>query len=346
MLLKLSNFIEPNNHLAKRKFKGVVVDNDDPLKLGRVCCTIAGLVEETTVSKLPWIAPDPLFGGAGGSGGEGGFFVPILASELVIEFPFDDIYSPFFTGFWQSSATHQGIFDEDYPNIYGFTDEQTTRWSVNRAKKEAEFHHTSGSVVKFDSDGTITITSKKSINFESEDGRTTFVHDLNAGEITQTPKEELQFAGNRTKITSKEQVSEVGTITNIVTGSKTEEISGGFKQLVGGSYGRGVTGNEAVSIAGSQSLLVANAVDQVVGTDWSVTMGLGGAVIANLLGSIELSIGGGITLAGPVEEAISILQEMTNLIATATFAGFGAPISNLAAWVTLNTRLLAWIALQ
>jgi hypothetical protein len=73
--------------------------------LGRVKVHLPGLWDGDPLAS-PWVYPhnNAMLGGRPDSSS---FAVPEMASELTVEFPTDDIYHPFYTGYWQSAITHQ-----------------------------------------------------------------------------------------------------------------------------------------------------------------------------------------------------------------------------------------------
>jgi hypothetical protein len=165
MLIKISEYIRPTRSLSKR-FKGVVVDNADPKKLGRVKCTIEGFLTGDTAN-LPWMSPDKeAF--LGGSNAASKFSVPNMGSELVITFPFDDIYSPFYRGAWESAMTHHPLFDADYPNTWGMADEAGNEFTVNKTLGETKFKHQNGHEVTFDTDVNIKSAGKLDLTTDTE----------------------------------------------------------------------------------------------------------------------------------------------------------------------------------
>lgn len=156
MLIKLTEWLQKANNL-KVPHKGTVLDNIDSKKLGRVKVQIEELLEGSS-SELPWVYPNNPFG-LGGKSDSSGFSVPEIGSELTIIFPYDDIYFPFYTGYWQSELNHQSVFDEDYPETYGFRDSSGNILQVNKTQKYMQITHSSGTVLKVDIVGNITITN-------------------------------------------------------------------------------------------------------------------------------------------------------------------------------------------
>ncbi|CAH9015438.1 putative Rhs element Vgr protein [Vibrio phage 150E35-1] len=152
----------PAYHLKKerpiesRYFLGVVVENNDPLMLGRVKVTIQGRLAGST-SLLPWITRHAATGLGGGSE-LSSMLVPVIGSELSISFE-NGIYAGQYLGYWMTQTTTQPLFHEDYPNTYGFRDNTGTYWKVNMTSKVTEFHHESGSSITFNHDGDITWSS-------------------------------------------------------------------------------------------------------------------------------------------------------------------------------------------
>jgi len=133
--------------------KGIVVDNDDDKKLGRVKCWIEELVEENHL----WCYPNNP-AGLGGSPDLSGFGVPEEGSELIIRFPYDDVYFPVYTGYWQSTNTHQILFDEEYPDEYGFLNSFVAWFRANKATGMAEYFAENGALVRVSEDGDFQIS--------------------------------------------------------------------------------------------------------------------------------------------------------------------------------------------
>lgn len=165
MFLKLSENLEKTLPM-KRTYKGIVVENNDPEKLGRVKCTVQGIFEGDTAN-LPWITPqrsDSL----GGNADSGVYAIPEIGSYLEIKFPTEDVYSPFYYGYWEDANTHQSEFDTDYPDTYGFKDSTGTKVVINKKQKTFDFEHASGVKMSVDGDGNLTMTIPKDFGISTE----------------------------------------------------------------------------------------------------------------------------------------------------------------------------------
>lgn len=158
MFIKLSENLEKTLPL-KRVYKAQVIDNADPEKLGRVKVNISGIFEGDAAN-LPWVYPrrNDLLGGKSDSGR---YAVPEIDSYLEVRFPTEDIYSPFYYGYWEDANTHLADFDTDYPDTYGWVDSNGTKCIINKKQMSLDFTHVSGIEVSMDKDGNLNLTVPK-----------------------------------------------------------------------------------------------------------------------------------------------------------------------------------------
>lgn len=116
---------------------GFVVDNNDPLKLGRIKVTIPDVyvMENNDPSTLPWIWK---FNNSflGGSKNSECFSVPELNSLVWVMYPLDDLEFPFYTNYPYGQSCQTNEFTEDYPNMYGFKDSSGLLVRVNKRTKD------------------------------------------------------------------------------------------------------------------------------------------------------------------------------------------------------------------
>lgn len=179
MLIKLTEHLKKNK-LLSGKFKGTVIDNEDPLKLKRIKVNIPGILEGTKDS-LPWCFQyRSLFLGA--SANSTTFVIPEKNSKVVVEFPYDNPYTPFYVGEWEDEINHAPEFEVDYPNTYGFKDSTGNIYKVNKLKETLEFIHSSGTKINIEQNGDFTVESQNNQTFKSA-GDNTFestLHDIKA----------------------------------------------------------------------------------------------------------------------------------------------------------------------
>jgi len=152
------NYVELTHraHPLRRLWVGVVVDVQDPQRLGRVRVRVPGLLDG--LDEYPWAHPlhPP---GLGGDGQSGWFSVPELQSQVLVVFPYEDIYVPFYIGTPQFTSTHQTLFDTNYPERYGWTDGKGNHWYVDKATGEYRFVHQSGTQISVDSAGSVVVSA-------------------------------------------------------------------------------------------------------------------------------------------------------------------------------------------
>lgn len=155
MLQNLLDIDRPDYY--KNIFKGVVVDNNDPLKLERVRVQVIGLYEGTDLTLFPWcISFKRLWFGSGSGFGE--FGVPRLGSVVAIMLQHGDAHFPIYLG----SALEKGNTVPDaatnYPNRYGFKDPVGNIFFVDMQTHEVKFTHVSGTVLDIAANGDVSIT--------------------------------------------------------------------------------------------------------------------------------------------------------------------------------------------
>lgn len=164
MLFKMSEYIR-RSKIIGIPHRAVVKSNSDPKQLGRVKAMITGLWDDLPIEKLPWLYPQyPADLGATG-GHISTFMVPRVDSQVVVTFPYDDIYFGFYTGHWDTEATKAfSAYNENYPDVYGFTDPLGNQVKVNLSSKVVTLTHNTGTTLVVAADGTVTLTSVKDVH--------------------------------------------------------------------------------------------------------------------------------------------------------------------------------------
>lgn len=110
-------------------YEGVVVDNKDPEKLGRVKLQVPGLVEPASGWALPIGCP------GGGSDAQGFYFVPKVGAEVAVLFVQGDVDHPrYLIGAWgkpnadaETPTFARALSPEEAVQVKGI---QTDRWEL------------------------------------------------------------------------------------------------------------------------------------------------------------------------------------------------------------------------
>lgn len=152
------NLMETDYGKFNTIYYGKVVSNLDPTKQGRIKVSIPEIFGLET-ENLPWIYP------IGYNSGVRLFNVPDLDTEVGVIF-IGDIYTGFY-GIGKYSQDERKIFDEDYPNTYGFEDLQGNYLTIHKKTGEVLFHHKTGTEIKIDTEGNIFHKTEGTIYLDS-----------------------------------------------------------------------------------------------------------------------------------------------------------------------------------
>ena len=140
---------------------GKVIDNFDPLYLGRVKIRIFGYYDEVADAALPWALPEPTYLGSK----RGNFIVPEVNTVVRGYFDKGDDQKPIYTSLAlneENYATTELLknIDEitEYPNVMVLmhTDEGE-RVTLNRSSGEMKVTHRSGTTLTIAPNGAITV---------------------------------------------------------------------------------------------------------------------------------------------------------------------------------------------
>jgi hypothetical protein len=233
MLIKFSEHMKPIQAL-EGVHKGIVVSNEDPQKLGRVKCTIKGVLEGDT-EKLPWISSKLV--------SPKRFNVPEVGETLIIEFV-DSIYNPYYTGYWHDQSNHNTYFDTNYPKTFGIDD--GIKLKYNKETKEGKIEHESGSNALLKQDGTLEISLAKDMKLTIS-GK---YEVSTTGDIKFTPTGKFEVtATDEVKISSSAKVTLEGTAgTDVGKSSSVTNVKGSLVNLAGGGFSVALVGSQAFGL--------------------------------------------------------------------------------------------------
>ena len=145
-----------------KKWTGIVVNNCDPDKIGRVQVKIYGYYDDLAINNIPWAVPDV----QSWTSTKGNFVVPELNTILRGYFDNGDEMKPVYDSLAFNSAytSKEGDFfdwytrTEDYPHtMVLFQTDQKDYLVMNKKTGELAFTHHTGTVMRVDPDGNIDI---------------------------------------------------------------------------------------------------------------------------------------------------------------------------------------------
>ena len=185
---------ETRKKVADMTYLGTVEDNNDPEKLGRVRVRIAPYTDFLT-DQLPWACP--ILGSCGNSSNAGGLNVPEIGSHVRVEFPSKDLTAPYYRGAELNKLNKVTLFDEDYPNTYGYKDSNGNFYKVNKKTGIIDFRHESSSSMQVTADGSLVVSLRGGVSFTlSSYG--TFNLDTGSLEINNKPDGSLEVMSEST----------------------------------------------------------------------------------------------------------------------------------------------------
>lgn len=144
------------NNWANTEVDGLVVDNNDPLKAGRIKVRIAGVHDGVPNEHLPW-AVCGITSGRGPTGNAASLRVPMKGSRVKIRFQQGDPSNPEYVGAVLGSNALPSVFQENYPNRNGEQFPNGTHWYVDESTNDLFIHH-QGTTINIDSSGNVQIS--------------------------------------------------------------------------------------------------------------------------------------------------------------------------------------------
>jgi hypothetical protein len=145
-------------------YRGKVVSNTDPDKLGRIKIEIWPMFEGILADALPWAIPAyPIFEGSGT--GIGYFAVPKIDTLVYCFFENGNFNQPIY--FAEAPSKVHGIPDSsaiNYPNRKVWKTTNGLELIFDDIAKSISLVHPSGAVINIDSEGNINITAAGTVN--------------------------------------------------------------------------------------------------------------------------------------------------------------------------------------
>ena len=203
------------------KYRGFVVDNNDPEQLGRLKVRVPSILGNTVTG---WALPCLPFGGLAD---QGLFLVPEVGAQVWVEFEEGELSHPIWTGtFWQSGdVPSEAAIAPPTTRLLKTPSGHRLQFDDASGQEKYTLHHPVGSDMTIDAQGTIQLT-------DANGAKVTL-------DVTATQVEVADSSGN--KLT----MSATGTTVQDGSGNKIEMTAAGVK----------VTASATVTVEGAAVML-------------------------------------------------------------------------------------------
>ena len=135
----------PQAELGNRLYKGIVVDNNDPLHLDRIKVRIDNLFEPD-LGDVPWIFPIKHSRFGQGSN-VGDFGVPAIGSVVIVELQGNDANFAYYSGFM---LTAENTVNDLVPGQYRTIDQSGSVLDIDCVNNVFQYHHISGVIFRIE----------------------------------------------------------------------------------------------------------------------------------------------------------------------------------------------------
>ena len=164
MINKLFKVFKDLKNFTSGFYIGEVVDNNDPLKIGRIKVKIENLNDKIEKENLPWTFQIFPIGTGENKKSVSTTIVPGIGTKVIVIFPTNDVYTSFYIGELLYKDYDFSELKEDYPETYGFQNKIGDKWYVNMKQETVDIFHHSKTKMHIRKDGTVDITGVKDIN--------------------------------------------------------------------------------------------------------------------------------------------------------------------------------------
>ena len=206
------------------KYRGFVVSNEDPNRLGRLRLRIPSVLGTAVTD---WALPCLPFGGTAGLGW---FMIPEQDAQVWVEFEEGELRRPIWVGtFWQRSGDTPADAQRTPPTARLL---QTSAGHILQlddedSKEQIRLHHAGGAELHIDENGTITITDQagNAITLDADQKQVSFA-DTNNNAITMSATGVKIVDGNHNSIELASSGVTISSAGQIVLDAKTVQLGG------------------------------------------------------------------------------------------------------------------------
>lgn len=213
---------------------GIVVDNNDPDKMGGIKVKIPGVFEcnETDISALPFVYP---LNSTGGTQDNSSIDIPEIGTQVIVEFINNDPHSGHYIASFISKKSFPEIFKDDYPSSLGktwATSNKLPSWfKINKTQDYVEiFLSPAKTLIHCDKEGRISIKSSNDISLVSDSS----INLIAKKNITLTAE---NIISNSTENTEKSTIKNISSSSlNVESTSTSFNLGAYIKKTISESY--------------------------------------------------------------------------------------------------------------
>ncbi len=163
-LIRLARHIDEKHY---GKYRGIVTDNKDPQKRGRLKLLIPSVLADQTSD---WALPCLPYGGAAQ---QGMFMVPEIDAQVWVEFEEGDIHRPIWVGtFWQqeSDVPEDAAREEPTTRLFQTTSGHILQFDDEAGEEQFRLFHPADAEILIDKNGTISLrdTSGATVTLDAD----------------------------------------------------------------------------------------------------------------------------------------------------------------------------------
>lgn len=262
-----ANIYEPVHYPVAAEQPAIVIDNNDPEKLGRVKVR---LMWQDSSSSTPWVRIS--MPNAGGN--KGIYFLPEIDEEVLVGFENGNPDLPYIVG-----SMHNGKDKSEWHNDDNYT---------------KAIHTTSGNVIKFNDEG-----GKETISIYTKDKKTEITMTLDGdGKIFIHADKEIKFDSEKILFECKEMKINAQSKIESTTGTQSFTCSDKMEITTGTEYSL-TAGSDVKMVAGANAQVQAGSnFETQAGMECKTTAGIGWEVTAGA--SSKITSGAMVTVRSPL----------------------------------------------
>lgn len=180
------------------KYRGFVVDNEDPNKMGRIRLRVPSVLG---TAELDWALPCLPFGGLAD---QGWFSVPEVDAQVWVEFEEGELSQPIWTGtFWQKGddVPEEAALEEPTTRLFKTPSGHLLQFDDKADEEKITLRHTGGAEVTIDKNGTVALTDAHGATITLDaDAEEVVIDDANGNTVSMTSSGVTVEDGNGNKL--------------------------------------------------------------------------------------------------------------------------------------------------